>query len=181
MARLVYGLMQSLDGYVDHARPDGAVPPPGPELLRHFTARTAAVAGSLYGRRVYELMRYWEEDRPEWDADERAYAAAWRATPRWVASRTLSSVGPNAALIAGDLGANVGRLKAEVEGDIEVAGPALAGALTELGLIDEYQLYLRPYVLGGGTPFFASVPPPLRLVAHERVGEDAVRLTYVPA
>jgi riboflavin biosynthesis pyrimidine reductase len=73
------------------------------------------------------------------------------------------------------------RLKAELDGEVEVAGPELAHALTDLGLIDEYRLYLRPVVLGGGKPFFAGPRPPLRLVAMEPVGEDALRLTYVPA
>jgi riboflavin biosynthesis pyrimidine reductase len=64
---------------------------------------------------------------------------------------------------------------------IELAGPDLARGLTDLGLIDEYRLYLRPIVLGSGTPFFAGPTPPLRLVANELIGEDAIRLTYVPA
>lgn len=72
-------------------------------------------------------------------------------------------------------------LKAEVEGDIGVAGPDLAGSLTDLGLIDEYRLYFRPFVLGRGKPYFAGARPPLRFVAADPVGEDAVRLTYVPA
>jgi riboflavin biosynthesis pyrimidine reductase len=73
------------------------------------------------------------------------------------------------------------RLKDDLGGEIDVGGPSLARSLTALGLIDEYRLYYRPFVLGRGTPFFAAPPPPLRLVAHDRIGEDAVRLTYVPA
>ncbi len=72
-------------------------------------------------------------------------------------------------------------LKAEREGEIEVAGPVLARSLTELGLIDEYRIYLHPVVLGRGTPYFAGPRPRLRLVAHDRIGEDVIRLTYVPA
>jgi riboflavin biosynthesis pyrimidine reductase len=72
-------------------------------------------------------------------------------------------------------------LKARLTGEIAVAGPELAGRLTELGLIDEYRLYFRPFVLGRGTPFFAGPRPPLRLVASDPIGEDTVRLTYVPA
>jgi riboflavin biosynthesis pyrimidine reductase len=71
-------------------------------------------------------------------------------------------------------------LKAGLDGEIEVGGPDLARSLTDLGLIDEYRLYLRPFVLGAGKPFFAGPRPPLRLVACDRVGEDAVRLSYVP-
>jgi riboflavin biosynthesis pyrimidine reductase len=68
----------------------------------------------------------------------------------------------------------------DVAGEIDVAGPSLAASLTDLGLIDEYRLYFRPFVLGGGKPYFAGARPPLRIIATDRVGEDAVRLTCVP-
>lgn len=93
----------------------------------------------------------------------------------------LSSVGPNASLIKGDLAAAVRELKAQHEGEIEVAGPELAHSLTKLGLVDEYRLYLHPVVLGQGKRFFVGARPPLRLVASERIGEQVIRLTYVSA
>jgi dihydrofolate reductase len=181
MARLVFGMMQSLDGYVAGVPGGPDLPPPGPELHRHFNDHVRGLAGCLYGRTIYELMRYWEDEQPDWGPIEHDYAAVWRRQPKWVASRTLQSVGPNATLIAGDLQPFVSKLKAEIEGDIDVAGPALAGSLSTLGLIDEYRLYFRPFVLGGGRPYFAGARPPLRLVSSEPIGEDAVRLTYVPA
>jgi riboflavin biosynthesis pyrimidine reductase len=98
-----------------------------------------------------------------------------------VVSRPLESVGPNASLVADDLEAAVRGLKAELTGEIEVAGPGLAQSLTALGLIDEYRLYLHPIVLGGGKPFFAGPRPRLRLVASDVIVEDMIRLTYVPA
>jgi dihydrofolate reductase len=155
------------------------MPPPSPALFRHFVEVVAGHAGCVYGRRIYELMRYWDVDRPEWDVAQREYAVAWRRQPKWVASRTLTSVGPNATLIRGDLQAFVRHLKATVHGEFDVAGPVLAAAVAPL--IDEYRLYFRPYVLGGGKPYFAAPPPPLRLVATDRIDEDVVRLTYVPA
>jgi dihydrofolate reductase len=176
MAKLVYGLSQSLDGYVDHQEFA-----PGPSLFRHFIEQVRGLTGSLYGRRTYEVMRYWDEDRPGWDAEERDFAAAWRGQPKWVVSRSLRSVGPNAILVNGDIGAVARGLKAERAGEIEVAGPELAQSLTDLGLIDEYRLYFRPVVLGRGKPFFAGPRPPLRLVASDLIGEDTIRLTYVPA
>jgi dihydrofolate reductase len=154
---------------------------PGPALFRHFVERTRETAGCVYGRRVYELMQYWEQDDPEWSADRRDFAVAWRRLPKWVVSRSLKSVGPNATLVEGDLETAIRALKADLAGEIEVAGPDLAGSLTDLGLIDEYRLYLRPLVLGHGAPFFAGPRPPLRLVASDRVGEDTIRLSYVPA
>jgi len=176
MAKLMFGMNQSLDGYVDYQAFS-----PGPKLFRHFIEQSDGLAGSLYGRRMYEIMRYWDDDQPGWGADEHAFAAAWRKNPKWVVSRTLTSVGPNATLITGDLGAAVRTLKAERDGEIEVAGPVLAHGLTELGLIDEYRIYLHPVVLGKGDPFFAGPRPPLRLASYDRVDEDVLRLSYVPA
>jgi len=181
MAKLVFGMSQSLDGYVDNIAGDLVLPAPGPALFRHFYEWVRDLAGSVYGRRVYELMRYWDEDRPEWGAEQRDFAAAWRRQPKWVVSRSLKSVGPNATLVQDDVEAVVRGLKAEFVGEIEVAGPDLAQSLTDLGLIDEYRLYFRPVVLGLGKPFFAGPRPPLRLVASDPIGEDAIRLTYVPA
>jgi riboflavin biosynthesis pyrimidine reductase len=80
----------------------------------------------------------------------------------------------------GELSAAIRVLKAQHEGEIEVAGPELAHSLTELGLIDEYRLYLHPVVLGQGKPFFAGPRTPLSLVASDRIGEQVIRLTYVP-
>jgi dihydrofolate reductase len=96
-------------------------------------------------------------------------------------SRSLQSVGPNATLLAGDFEKEIRRLKAELAGEIQVGGTILAQTLTEAGLIDEYQLYLRPVVLGSGKPFFAGPPPPLHLKASHLIADDLIRLTYVPA
>jgi dihydrofolate reductase len=176
MAKLVFGMNQSLDGYVDHM---GFAP--GPGLFRHFIDEARAQAGSIYGRKIYEIMRYWDDEHPEWNEDEQAFAAAWRRQPKWVVSRTLDAVGPNAVLIKDDLEAAVRRLKDAHAGEIEVAGPELAHSLTQLGLIDEYRIYLHPVVLGHGRPYFAGPRPPLRLLAHERIDGEVLRLRYVPA
>jgi len=181
VGRLVFGMMQSLDGYVAGPPEGPDLPPPGPALHQHFNDHVRALGGILYGRRMYEVMRYWDEDQPDWDPIAHDFAAAWRKQPKWVVSRTLTTVGPNATLVDGDLEAAVRGLKAQVEGEIDVAGPELAGGLTALGLMDEYRLYFRPFVLGGGKPYFAGARPPLRLLASDRVGEDAVRLVYAAA
>lgn len=181
MAKLVYGMMQSLDGYAAGPEHGPGLPMPDEALHSHFSAQLRGITGSLYGRRMYELMRYWDEDQPDQDDVGHEFAAAWRAKPKWVVSSTLQSVGPNATLVRDDLAGFVTALKAEHEGEIEVAGPTLAGSLTALGLIDEYQLYLCPVVLGAGKPFFAGARPPLRLVSSDRIGEGTMKLTYVPA
>lgn len=176
MAKLIFSMNQSLDGYVDHDRFA-----PGDALFQHYIDQVRGLAGSVYGRGLYELMRYWDQDDPQWDAPRRDFAAAWRAQHKWVVSRTLTSVGANATLISGDLETAIRKLKTDIDGEIRVGGPVLAHSLGELGLIDEYQIYLRPYVLGSGRPFFTGARPPLRFIASDRVGEDAVRLTYAPA
>ena len=176
MARLVFGMNQSLDGYVDHTAFG-----PSPILFRHFIEEAQAQAGSVYGRRMYEVMRYWDDDQPGWDAAEQAFAAAWRKQPKWVISCSLKSVGPNATLVGDDLEGAIRALKAGRDGEIEVAGPTLAQSLTALGLIDEYRIYLHPVVLGHGKPYFAGPRPRLRLMANDRIAEDVIRLVYVPA
>jgi dihydrofolate reductase len=175
VAKLVFALNQSLDGYVDHTSFS-----PAPELFRHWVEEVRGVSGLLYGRGMYAVMRYWDDDRNVQSPDEHDFAAAWRSQPKWVVSRSLKSVGPNATLLGDDLKAAIGGLKAKVAGQIDVAGPVLAQSLTELGLIDEYRLYLHPVVLGHGNPFFAGPRPPLRLVSSDRITSDVIRLTYVP-
>src|SRR3984885_2325539 len=175
MAKLVFGLNQSLDGYVDHQEFA-----PGPGLFRHFIEEVRCLTGSVYGRRMYEVMRVWDEDHPEWTPELRDFAMAWRRQPKGVVSRSLKSVGPNATLVSDDIEAVIRGLKARLVGEIAVSGPDLARSLTDLGLIDEYRLYFPPAVLGRGKPFFAGPRPPLRLVSTDRVGEDTIRLTYAP-
>jgi dihydrofolate reductase len=180
MAKLVFGMNMSLDGYVDHE-----AFAPDPALFAYFIEQTRNAEGSIYGRGLYETMRYWDGDA--WDHDSpargdlRAFAQAWRAMPKWVVSRSLKEVGPNAILLGEDFEADVRRLKAERDGEIEVGGPKLAALFAERGLIDEYHVFLHPVVLGRGAPFFAGTRPKLRMVGSERIGESAVKLTYVPA
>src|SRR6202166_1184424 len=128
MAKLVFGLNQSLDGYIDHQEFA-----PGPALFQHFIEQVRGLTGSVYGRRMYEVMRYWDDDHPEWTAEFREFAAAWRSQPKWVVSCSLKSVGPNTTLVADDIEAVIRGLKARLAGEIEVAGPELAGSLTDLG------------------------------------------------
>ena len=132
MAKLVFGLNQSLDGYVDHLNLA-----PSPAIFRHFVELTRGLAGSVYGRVMYETMRYWDDDQSDWGADQRDFAATWRKQPKWVVSHSLKSVGPNATLIDNDVEAAVRGLKAQVDGEIWVGGPALAKSLGDFGLIDE--------------------------------------------
>lgn len=177
MAKLVFGMNQSLDGYVDHEK----IGPPDAVVFRHFVNQVKGTSGMLYGRRMYEVMRYWDDDQPDWGELERDYATAWRSQRKWVISRTLTSAGPKATIVQDGIEAFVRQLKAEIPGEIEVAGPDLAQSLGDLGLVDEYRLYVHPAVLGEGKRFFAGSPPSLRFAGSDQIGESVIRLTYVPA
>ena len=176
MAKFVYALNQTLDGYIDHDAP-GVVP--SPSLFRHFVDEVRNTAGSLYGRIMYDTMRYWDTDQAGWGDSERDYAAAWRAQHKWVVSTTLDEVGPNATLIRSDVELAARRIKNEVDAQVEVAGPTLASSLVDL--IDEYQIYLHPVVVGKGKPFFAGATPKLKLVGTDKFDGGIIRLRYVPA
>ena len=82
MAKFVLGMNLSLGGYVDYQEFA-----PNPALFRHWTEQVRGVTGSVYGRRIYELMRVWDENHSEWTAEKRAFATAWRSQPKWVVSR----------------------------------------------------------------------------------------------
>jgi dihydrofolate reductase len=175
MARFVYGMNLSLDGFVDHQAfaPDDV-------LFRHWIDQVGGLTAGIYGRHIYELMQYWDADQPGWTRLEQDFAQAWRRLPKWVVSGTLASVGPNATLISSGVEDAVRAIKSRHSGEIDISGTILADSLTELGLIDEYRLYLHPVVLGQGKPFFAGPCPRLRLAASDRIGDDVIRLTYLP-
>ena len=180
-ARIVFGLAQSLDGYVADADGRISLPLPKPELHRYFNDLQRRSAVSLYGRRMYETMRYWGTDDPTRSPIEREFATLWRATPKLVISTTLREVEGNARLISGDVENQLRRLKHETEGEIDVGGPTLPATLSRLGLIDEYHLYFMPVVLGGGKPYFADgVKPDLRYLGSEDLPQGVVMARYVP-
>ncbi len=176
MATFTYGMNVSLDGFVDHDRFN-----PDPILFRHWIQVVSATPVSLYGRKTYDLMRYWEQDQPDWDTDLKGFARGWRAQHKFVVSTTLADVGPNATLISRDIDRRIDALKSSHPGEIEVSGTILAQSLTARGLIDTYHLYLHPVVLNQGKPFFAGAVPRLRLTDSRPIGPDVIRLTYVPA
>lgn len=180
MGKLILRMNVSIDGYV--ADPAGNLVMGAPSRKHHdyWTEAIRDHAGALYGRRMYEVMRYWDDDHEEWDASLREFAAVWRALPKWVVSSTLSDLGPNATLVSGDIETQIRALIARTDGTISVSGPELAGFMTRLGLIEEYHLHLWPFVLGTGKPFFHGARPPLRLVSSALIDDDIVHLVYVP-
>lgn len=183
MARIVYSMMVSLDGYI--ARPDGDIGLPVPEeaLHQHFNDMMEQTSMELCGRRMYEAMRFWDSPEREASASkvERDFARAWQKTPKIVFSTTLREVGPNARLMNGGAENLASALKLEKDGYISVAGANLAAHLARANLIDEYRLYTHPVVLGGGKPYFQSgLSLKLTPLGTERLPQGVILLRYAP-
>jgi dihydrofolate reductase len=165
MAAVVYSMGVSLDGYI--AGPGGEIDwsAPGEELHRFHEQQTLELGAEICGRRLYEVMLYWEgpEATRTGTEYEREFARVWQALPKVVFSTTLASVEGNARLATGTPAEEVARLKEEHDKDLAVGGASLAAAFVERDLIDEYRLFVSPVVLGGGTPFFPPASPRLEL------------------
>jgi dihydrofolate reductase len=178
MRKLIYSMSVSLDGFI--AGPGGEIDwsAPDEELHRFHNERTGELGVHLLGRRLYETMLYWEEDRPSYGPVEREFARIWQETPRVVFSTTLTAVEGNARLVREGAAAEVERLKAQPGGDIGLGGAGLAASLVDL--IDEFGLFVNPVVLGGGTPFFPSATAriDLELVETRTFGSRVVYLRY---
>lgn len=181
--QIFYGYAVSVDGYIASAHGDIGLPMPEEALHRHFNEMQARTALTLYGRNMYEVMKYWDAPPAESAAHEQEYARAWQATPKIVFSTTLESVGPNARLVKdkAEVEHTVRRLKAETNGDIEVGGAGLAASLIRLGLVDEFRLYMMPVVLGGGKPYFqAGLQLELEPLGTESLPQQCTLLRFRP-
>jgi dihydrofolate reductase len=168
MRKLIYSMGVSLDGFI--AGPDGEIDwsAPDEELHRFHNEQAREVGVELCGRRLYEVMLYWEtaDENPSAAEHELEFARIWQQLPKIVFSRTLEKV-EGYARLAGDGGVEeVARLKEQPGKDLAVGGAGLASTFIKLGLVDEYRLFVSPVVLGGGTLFF----PPL----EERVELELV-------
>lgn len=182
MGRLVYGMMQSLDGYIANREGEITLPVPGAALHQYFNDAMRDTALSVYGRRMWETMRYWAEPDPRRSPVAEEFAEIWQTTPKVVVSTTLAEAPPGVRLVQTDVVEAIGALKAEVDGDIEVSGASIAASLGAAGLIDEYRLYFQPVVLGAGRPYFAAgFRPVLRVVGSERLPEGVVLVRCAPA
>jgi dihydrofolate reductase len=169
VGKLIYSMSVSLDGFV--AGPDGGFEwsVPDEELHRFHNERVGLLSAHLLGRKLYETMLFWEtaEEDPAISDYAAEFAPIWLQLPKVVFSSTLSEVEGNARLATGSVEEEVARIKSEHDGGIGVGGPGLAGACAELDLIDEYELFISPIVLGGGLPFFPALAAPLELELAE--------------
>ena len=182
MRRLIYSMGVSLDGFI--AGPDGEIDwsAPDEELHRFHNEQARETGAHLYGRRLYEVMRYWEtaEERPSASEPELEFARIWKDTPKVVFAKTLERVEGNATLVRDNVAEEVARLKEQPGKDLAVGGAGLASTLMKLGLIDEYRLFVSPVVLGGGTPYFPALDEriDLELVEIRTFGSRVLYVRY---
>jgi len=179
-----YSLLVSVDGYMGSPQGgDIGLPMPEEALHRYFGELQERTALSLYGRNMYEVMKYWDAPPAESPEFDHAFARAWQRTPKVVFSTTLESVGPNARLVKdkADVERTVRQLKAETNGEIEVAGAGFAASLARFGLVDEFRLYMMPVVLGGGKPYFeAGLQLELEPLGVESLPQHCTLLRFRP-
>jgi dihydrofolate reductase len=182
MRKLIYSMGVSLDGFI--AGPDGEIDwsAPDEELHRFHNQQTRELGAHLCGRRLYEVMRYWEtiNERSSIPEHELEFARIWKGLPKIVFSKTLEKVQGNARLVRDSVAEEVARLKEQPGKDLAVGGAGLAATLIKLGLIDEYRLFVSPVVLGGGTPYFPALDEKinLELVATQTFGSRVVYVRY---
>ncbi len=182
MRKLIYSMGVSLDGFI--AGPAGEIDwgAPGEELHRFHNQQMREIGAHLCGRRLYEVMLYWEtaDENPSAPEYELEFARIWKSIPKIVFSKTLEKVAGNARLAGDGVVEEVAKLKEQPGKDLAVGGAGLASTFIELGLIDEYRLFVSPVVLGGGTPYFPALDERtgLELVETRTFGSRVVYLRY---
>jgi dihydrofolate reductase len=169
MRKVIYSMGVSLDGFI--AGPGGEIDwtAPDEELHRFHNRQTREIGAHFCGRRLYEEMLPWEtaDKNPEASEAELEFARIWQGLPKIVFSTTLEKVEGNARLAGEGAADEVANLKRQPGGDLAVGGAGLASTFTELGLIDEYRLFVSPVVLGGGTPYFPALDDRIHLELAE--------------
>jgi dihydrofolate reductase len=182
MRKLIYSMGVSLDGFI--AGPEGDIDwsTPDEELHRFHNQQAREVGAHLYGRRLYEVMTFWETADQNPSAPEHVleFARIWKDTPKIVLSKTLEKVEGNARLVREGAAEEVARLKEQPGKDLAVGGAGLASTFIKLGLVDEYRLFVSPVVLGRGTPYFPALEEriELRLVETRTFGSRVVYVRY---
>jgi dihydrofolate reductase len=182
MRKVIFSMGVSLDGYV--AGPDGGFDWGGPdaELHQFHNDQARELGAHFLGRRLYETMTYWEtaDQNPDADDIELDFARIWQQLPKVVFSTSLKAVEGNSRLATEGIAAEVAKLKEQPGKDLGVGGAGLAAGFAELGLIDEFCLFIYPVVVGGGTPFFPPLQDQLdlELVETRTFGSRVVYLRY---
>jgi dihydrofolate reductase len=183
MRKIIYAMSVSLDGYIESVKGDISWADPDEELHKHFNDLESELDIHIYGRRMYEIMAaFWPtaDENPTAPNVVIEYARLWKKMTKIVFSKTLKQVGWNSRLVAGNIVEEVNMLKAQPGKDMSVSGAGLASSFMQLGLIDEYWLYLHPVILGGGKPMFPQLRDKinLRLVESRKFGQGVILLRY---
>ncbi len=184
MRKLIYSMLVSLDGFIEGPEHNLDWHIIDEELHQYINDQQAEVGASLYGRRMYEtLSAYWPTPEAEDPANPGyvlEFARIWKAIPKIVFSKTLERVEWNSRLVREDAAGEVRKLKAQPGKDLTVGGAHLAASLIKLDLIDEYQLFVQPVILGSGTPFFPPLENKinLKLLETYQFGTGVILLRY---
>jgi dihydrofolate reductase len=182
MRKLIYSMGVSLDGFIAGRAGEIDWSAPDEELHRFHNQQVRELGAHLCGRRLYEVMVYWEtaDQNPSASGYELEFAGIWKALPKIVFSQTLERVEGNARLVREGAVEELSKLKEQPGKDLAVGGAALASTFIKLDLIDEYRLFLSPVVLGGGTPYFPALSERINLepVETRTFGSRVVYLRY---
>ena len=183
MRKLIFGMNQSLDGYIAAPGDDLGWSTPSDELFQWWSDRVAETGLALYGRKLWQTMSsHWPtaDQQPGVTAAEVEFAQRWRDMPKVVFSSTITTVDWNTRLFAGDAVAEIRKLKDEGGAAMDIGGATLAAAAMRAGLIDEYLIVTHPILLGGGTPFFTALDNwvSLELVDTQRFPDGVVMARY---
>jgi len=165
MRKVIYGMFVSLDGFIEGPNRELDWHIPDEELHRYVNDQQREIGAYLFGRRMYEVMAYWETadkdpSNPEYVLE---FARIWKSIPKIVFSKTLERVQGNARLVHEVSAEEIAKLKEQPGKDMSLGGASIASTFMQLGLIDEFQLFVHPVVLGGGTPMFPAVGDSIKL------------------
>lgn len=182
MRKVIYSMLVSLDGFVEGPNRELDWHVIDEELHTFINDQQSEFDTCLYGRRLYEVMRYWEtaDQNPSIPAYELEFARIWQSMPKIVFSKTLEQVQGNARLVRDNIVEEVTKLKQLPGKNMDLGGPNLASTFMRLGLIDEYRLFIQPVIVGSGTPFFPALADKinLRLVETRTFSSGVVYLHY---
>jgi len=183
MGKFIYQTLVSLDGYISGPNDTLDWHIVTEDLHRVFNAEQQRFESYVFGRRTYETMRYWDDPKllgPDTWGPSREFAAKWVTMPKLVVSRSLAEAGPNARIVRENVVAELRSLKHQAGPDVSIGGGALAASIRHDGLIDEYDLFVHPVVLGGGRALFPSAEGRLglELLETKTYPQGVVRLRY---
>lgn len=182
MAKLIYWMHTTLDGYVEDAHGHFGWSAPDTEVNTYINERSASIGTFLYGRKMYDAMVYWETEYTRHNPEQfhLDWAKQWQAADKIVYSKTLAEPRSARTRIEREIDAEaIRRLKIDAKSDLTITGPELAAHALRVGLVDEIQMFINPIVVGGGKPFFPpGVPLTLNLIEARSFRNGILTVRY---